>query len=63
MIGSWKSTLAGIFTAFFAFVLFSPELFSQPQWLVPLAKFAVVGGLAGLGIVAKDYNATGGGSH
>jgi hypothetical protein len=59
MNGSWKSTLMGATTAFFAFVLFSPETFSAAPWLLALAKFAVVGGLAGLGIVAKDYNVSG----
>jgi len=59
MTGSWKSTTVGAVTAFFAFVLFSPELFAQWPALIALSKFAVVGGLAGLGIVAKDYNVSG----
>jgi hypothetical protein len=29
-------------------------------WLVHLARFVAAGGLAGLGIAAKDYNVTGG---
>jgi hypothetical protein len=59
MTRSWKSTLMGAITAFFAFVLFSPETFPAFPWLIALAKFAVVGGLAGMGIVGKDFNVTG----
>jgi len=55
---SWKTTVLGILTAFFAFVVFDPQYF--PLWLLSLAKFAAAGGLAGLGLVAKDHNMTGG---
>lgn len=48
------TTAFGIASAFFAFVLFSPEI-AWPIWLVSLSKFALVGGLAGLGISAKDF--------
>ncbi len=58
MSTSWKTTIFGILSALFAFVLFSPDHF--PDWVVDLAKFAVVGGLAGLGITAKDWNVSGG---
>lgn len=56
---NWKTTTLGIATAFFAFVLFSPEQFSQFPVVIALAKFAFVGGLAGIGIAAKDFNVTG----
>ena len=56
MFKSWKSSTAGIVTAFFAFVLFSPETFSHWPIVLTLAKFATVGGLGTLGIMAKDYN-------
>lgn len=59
MTGSWKSTVIGAMTAFFAFVLFTPESFQEWPILIALSKFAVIGGLAGLGIVAKDYNVSG----
>ena len=49
----WKTTAFGIVSAVFAFVLFSPQYF--PAWLVDIAAFALAGGLAGLGIMAKDY--------
>ncbi len=55
---NWKTSLLGIATAFFAFVVFDPQWF--PDYIVSMAKFAAVGGLAGLGIVAKDWNKTGG---
>ena len=59
MLTSWKSTVIGIATAFFAFVAFSPDIFYAHPAIVELAKFATVGGLAGLGIVSKDFNVTG----
>jgi hypothetical protein len=55
---NWKTTALGAATAFFAFVAFDPQWF--PAVLVSLAKFAMIGGLAGLGIAAKDFNVTGG---
>lgn len=58
-VKNWKSSGMGVLTALFAFVLFSPETFAAWPWLIALSKFAVVGGLAGIGIVSKDYNVTG----
>lgn len=58
---NWKTTVIGVLTAFFAFVAFSPDTFSGVPWLVELAKFAAVGGLAALGIFAKDSDVTGAG--
>ena len=49
----WKTTLFGLASALFAFVLFSPEYF--PSWMRDVSSFAVAGGLAGLGITAKDH--------
>ena len=51
---NWKSTSIGLATAFFGFVLFSPQWF--PPWTQDLAKYAMLGGLASLGLVAKDYS-------
>lgn len=48
------TSILGIVTAFFAFVVFAPEHFKAVPWLVDLSKFAAVGGLAGLGIAAAD---------
>jgi hypothetical protein len=48
----WKTTSIGIATALFAFVAFAPELF--PHWAVKLGQFATAGGMAALGIKAKD---------
>lgn len=59
MTGSWKSTVAGAFTAFFGFVLFSPENFIAYPWLIALSKYAFLGGLGALGIVTKDFNVSG----
>ena len=55
---SWKTSVFGIITAFAAFVLFSPETFSQWPWVLQLAKFITVGGLAGMGLAGKDYDRT-----
>ena len=58
---NWKTTVFGVLSAFFSFVLFKPEFFGgASSWIHGLAQFVVVGGLAGLGITAKDYNVTGG---
>lgn len=51
---SWKTSIAGLATAAFGFVLFSPDLFAHLPWLVAIAKYATAGGLAGLGILAQD---------
>jgi hypothetical protein len=63
MRASWKTTLVGVVSAIFVLVVFNPQWFSAVPWLVPLAKIVVVGGLACLGIVSKDYDATGGSKH
>jgi hypothetical protein len=58
--GSWKTSLLGLISAAFGYIAFSPDDFANHLWLVHLARFVAVGGLAGLGIAAKDYNVTGG---
>lgn len=50
----WKTTAAGIATAAFGFVAFSPETFQKWPWLVALAKYSTIGGLACMGILARD---------
>lgn len=59
---SYKTTICSVISAGASFVLFSSQLHMivYPQWAVAVAMFASIGGLAALGIVAKDYNATGG---
>jgi hypothetical protein len=54
---SWRTTACGLVSAFCAFVQFSPEL-HWPPVVMAIAKFAVVGGLAGLGIAARDHGGT-----
>ena len=51
---NWKTTVSAVVAALFAFVLFSPEYFAHWPWLISLAKFGCAGGLAGLGLAAKD---------
>lgn len=59
---SWKTTVSAILAAFSSFVIFSQELhyITWPQWALGLAMFTSIGGLAALGVSAKDYNVTGG---
>lgn len=59
MTGSWRTTVSSAVTAFFGFVLFSPQNFAAYPWLVDLAKYAFLGGLVGMGIFSKDFNVTG----
>ena len=61
-LSSYKTTICSVISAGASFVLFSSQLhmITYPQWAVAVAMFASIGGLAALGIVAKDYNATGG---
>jgi hypothetical protein len=49
-----KTTLFGLIAAGAAFMAFSPDLFAKWPWVLAVAKFVTVGGLAGLGISAKD---------
>jgi len=58
--GSWKTSLIGLLSAAAGFVAFSPALFSKWPWIVEVAKYIMVGGLAGLGFASKDSNVTGG---
>jgi hypothetical protein len=51
---NWKTTALGLISAVASFVMFSPETFSRWPWVVTLAKFVTVGGLAGIGLAAKD---------
>jgi hypothetical protein len=63
MKASWKTTLVGGLSAFFALVVLDPQWFSAVPRLISLAKLAVVAGLACLGLVSKDYDATGRSKH
>ena len=59
MTGSWKTTTAAAASAFFGFVLFTPESFVAYPWLIALSKYAFLGGLVAFGISAKDFDRTG----
>ena len=63
MGASWKTTVSAAVSAGASFVLFAsqpPFAIHFPAWVAALAMFAMVGGLASLGINAKDSNVTGG---
>ena len=55
-MSNWKTTASAAVAAAAAFILFANTSFHVgfPQWALALATFATVGGLAGLGIAAKD---------
>jgi len=59
MMRNWKTTVIGLVTALFGFVLFAPEHFKAWPWLIDFAKFATAGGLAAMGLFAKDHDVTG----
>lgn len=60
---SWKTTVSAGISAAAAFVLFAgqpPISIHFPVWLTAIAAFLMAGGLAALGINAKDSQVTGG---
>jgi len=66
MGASWKSTVSALVSAAGMFVIFAsapPYNVHFPIWISALAGFMALGGLAGLGIVAKDSDVTGEPSH
>ena len=61
IIKNWKTTSLGVMLSLTGFVAFSPSTFGGEQApLVQVCKYVTSGGLAGLGIVSKDFNVTGG---
>ena len=61
VVKNWKTTSVGIVLAITGFIAFSPKNFGGDQAIiVELSKYIHMGGLAALGIVAKDYNVSGG---
>lgn len=58
---SWKTTTAATAAALAGFVIFanSQHLMQFPDWLVAVSGYIQLGGLAALGISAKDYNVSG----
>jgi hypothetical protein len=52
---NWKTTVSGLIAAACGFVVFSPELFVRWPFVVAIAKYATIGGLATLGVTAKDH--------
>jgi hypothetical protein len=51
---NWKTTAAAAVSAIAGFVLFDPQWF--PLWVVSAAKYVMLGGLAGLGLLGKDFD-------
>lgn len=61
MGANWKTTLSGLVSSAAGLVLaLSAGGVVEPKWLSLTAGFVLAGGLAGLGIAAKDNNVTGG---
>ncbi len=60
VIKNWKTTAIGVVLCCSGFVAFSPSSFGGEQApLVQVCKYITSGGLAVLGISAKDFNVTG----
>jgi len=64
---NWKTSVAGLIAslgsaalAFIQFAAVPPYNVHFPPVVLALAAFAAIGGLAGLGLAAKDHNVTGG---
>ena len=62
MTTSYKTTIASALSAAAGFILFAQtaHYIDFPGWAIAIAGFTQVGGLAAFGVLAKDYNATGG---
>ena len=58
--GSWKTTAFGIISAAAGFVILHPQYFAAHAYIVDIANYVLMGGLAGLGLAGKDSNVTGG---
>lgn len=57
MFKNWKTTISGLIAAFVGYVCFDPELFGgKESFIVRLCTYITLGGLASLGIFAKDVN-------
>ena len=57
---SWKSTISGLVSAGASLVIFmGTQGVVMPHWVSSVASFVLVGGLASMGIVGKDYNVSG----
>ena len=51
---NWKTSLSGLVAAAAGFVMFSPALFQRWPWVIELSKYVMAGGMAGVGLFAKD---------
>ena len=58
--GSWKTTAFGLISAIAGFVILHPQYFTAHAYIVDIANYVLMGGLAGLGLAGKDSNVTGG---
>lgn len=57
LLKNWKTTAIGITLSFTGFVAFSPNRFGGEDTLfVQTCKYITSGGLATLGLCAKDFN-------
>jgi len=59
---NWKTTISGVLSAAAGLVVYlhSGGYVAEPGWLLGAANFIMIGGIASLGLSAKDGNVTGG---
>ena len=59
---NWKTTVSGVVSAAAGLVVYlhSGGYVVEPGWLLGAANFVMIGGIASLGLAAKDGNVTGG---
>lgn len=58
---NWAKMLIGILTGIAGFIDFDPQIFGGHPWLISLAKYIMIGGFIGLGVVPsrpKNGNGT-----
>ena len=51
-----KTTISGLVAAAAGFVTFSPDLFAKWPWIIAVSKYVMIGGLASMGLAAKDFS-------
>ena len=51
--GSWKTTAFGLVSAAAGFIILHPQYFTAHAYVVDIANYVLMGGLAGMGIAGR----------